>query len=408
VSTEFESSSSMPSSLSELTAPPESAAFASLRARVADTLHHQARDIAGRWEAQARSAALRDRRRAGAAAQGTDAASLVQAIAATLGSEGAAADSIVAIGVAFGAEAFNGGMALHHTLKAVDLLVAMTLYALEGAVAQSDEGTAGAADGVRLCRRLQHASSLLGLAVAKGHAQALSGEMRDRFRHLRHDLRNPLGTIKSVLALMDDETVPADARSNPRFRAMADRNARSLDELIADRLSDAAAATSTAEFQRVSLRAIACEVRRDLRDEAAARQVSVVVAPDVTELRIDGVGFELLLHEILIAVLHEARRGDEVTIAFGLRDRGRVTISVACAPARTPISESAPLERLAALAKRMGASLDVSRGFSFSLPIQGEERDSAAAPAAAPSAGGEPRDDVRGAHEREHGQPGAL
>jgi signal transduction histidine kinase len=397
----------MPTSFSDLTVPAESAAFASLRARAADALQHQARDIASRWEAQARSAALRDRRRAGTTAQGTDAAALVQALAATLASEGAAADSIVAIGVAFGADAFTGGMTLHHTLKAVDLLVAMTLYAIEGALAHDEEGVTAAADGVRLCRRLQHASSLLGLAVAKGHAQALSAEMRDRFRHLRHDLRNPLGTIKSVLALMDDETVPVDARSNPRFRAMADRNARSLDELIADRLSDAAAATSTAEFQRVSLRAIACEVRRDLRDEATARQVSVVVSPDATELRIDGVGFELLLHELLLAVLQEARRGDEVTITFG-RERGRITVSVACAPARPPISAPAPLERLTALAKRMGASLEVSRGLSLSLPVQGEERDSVVAPSIEPSGGGEPRHDVRGTHEREHGQPGGL
>jgi signal transduction histidine kinase len=405
---EFGSSSSMPSPLSDLMAPAESAAFASLRARVADALHRRAGELAGRWEAQARSAALRDRRRAAASGSAVDAAALVQALAAAVASEGTAADSIVAIGVTFGAEAFNAGMTLHHTLKAVDLLVAMVLYLAEGVASDADDGALGAADGVRLCRRLQHASSLLGLAVAKGHSQALGGEMRDRFRHLRHDLRNPLGTIKSVLALMDDESVPADARAHPRFRAMADRNARSLDELIAERLSDSAASTSTAEYQRIPLRAVACEVRRDLRAEAAARQVSVVVAPDSTELRLDAVSLELLLHELLFAVLHEARRGDEVTIQFGPHARGRISVTVTSAPARSPVLAPATLGRLTMLAKRMGASVEADRGVSFTLPVRDEERDAAPAPAVSPSGGGESRHDVGGPREREHGQSGAL
>ena len=41
--------------------------------------------------------------------------------------------------------------------------------------------------------------------------------------------------------MMDDETMPAEARAHPRFRAMAKRNARALGDLIADRLSDTAA-----------------------------------------------------------------------------------------------------------------------------------------------------------------------
>jgi hypothetical protein len=95
-----------------------------------------------------------------------------------------------------------------------------------------------------------------------------------------------------------------------------------------------------------------------------------------------------------------------VTIQFGPRDRGRISVTVACAPARSPILPPATVDRLSVLAKRMGANIDADRGVSFSLPVRGEERD--LAPAASPSGGGESRHDIGGSREREHGQSGAL
>src|SRR5258705_3029085 len=150
----------------------------------------------------------------------------------------------------------------------------MMLYAIETSLTERSD--ANAAAGIRLSRRLQRATSLLSLAATKGYTQAMGDVMRDRFRHLRHDLRNPLGTIKSVLAMMDDETMPAEARAHPRFRAMAKRNARSLGELIADRLRDEEALVPALVQQMASLRTIACGVRRDLRAEAEARTAAGV------------------------------------------------------------------------------------------------------------------------------------
>jgi hypothetical protein len=237
--------------------------------------------------------------------------------------------------------------------------------------------------------------------------------LRDRFRHLRHDLRNPLGTIKSVLALMDDETVPADARSSPRFRAMATRQARSLDEMIVSRLSDSAALLPALTLQSVPLRTIACAVRRDLRAEATTRSVSVIVANTRLHVRVDAVGLELMLYELLLAALHEAAAGDELTVAFADVTNERITVRLECAPARPPVAGPDALRRLGALASRMGATLVTGQQLLLSLPVQdgrAEEVEASVAPLAERdrSESGEPRHDLRGARQREHGQSGAL
>jgi signal transduction histidine kinase len=358
----------------------ESPSFVELRTLVAGRLEQQAPDIAARWERQSRNVSLRDD-----AGSSEDAAlnarvivALVHSLAASLASDGATADDAVALGIAFGVEAFEMGASLHHTLKGLDLLGAMTMYAVEHAVtvpgdAPHQAPVATVADGVRLCRRLQQATSLLSLAATKGYTQAVSDGLRDRFRLLRHDLRNPLGTIKSVLALMDDETVPADARAHPRFRAMAERNARSLDALIVARLSDAAALLPALSHQRVSLRVIACGVRRDLRAEAEARDAIVLVADARTRVCVDAVSLELLLHTLLHAALQESSEGDELSVDFGEATADRATVILARSPAGPAVTDASSIGRLQSLASRMGARVTVGETVVVSVPIRPDE-----------------------------------
>jgi signal transduction histidine kinase len=360
----------------------ETPAFVELRSRVARALDEQATDIARRWERQARSVALRDddfpAGELGGDGSVRSAVALIHALGAALASDGSSTDDGVALGLAFGVDAFEAGASLHHTLKALDLLSAMTMYAVENVVVGEADGTGSVGDGVRLCRRMQQASSLIALAATKGYTQAVSDGLRDRFRLLRHDLRNPLGTIKSVLALMDDESVPADARAHPRFRAMAERNARSLDELIVDRLSDAAALLPALSHQRVSLRVIACSVRRDLRGEAEARETTVLVGDARVRVCVDAVSLELLLHTLLLAALQETGEGDELIIDFGEPTADRATLLLSRAPARAPVTDPASAERLVSLAARMGAKVTLGEVIVLSVPIRREAAEGAA------------------------------
>lgn len=406
---------------------PELPAFAAVRARTATALQARSGHIAGQWEDQSRTVALREPATDDGVGARSMAVSLVESLAAAIASDGATSDDLVVLGLAFGTDAFERGGSLHHALKGLDLLSAMVLFAVETSIA--DEADATAADGVRVCRRLQQASSLLTLAAAKGYTQEMGDAMRDRFRHLRHDLRNPLGTIKSVLAMMDDETMPAEARAHPRFRAMAKRNARSLGELISDRLSDMEAVAPVLAQQSASLRTIACGVRRTLRADAELRAIRVRVGNAPVRVMVDAVGLELLLHEVLHTMLQESSAGDEIHIEFGAVRDERAELTLERRPPREPIADVDALARLTTLAAQMkgelemhGSSITLSvpvrrveltvlppDAITPALPVAPNEGDSTTvANQRTPSGGREPGYDVRGAREREHGESRPL
>ena len=398
----------------------ETPAFVSLRLRAAEMLRIRAPELAERWEARARSVALRDASEPVASGHVTAAVALIESLSSVLASDGAISEDMVARGLAFGAEAFESGSSLHHTLKALNLLSAMTMYMVETVAGEKVEGDLAPVDGVRLSRRFQQGLSLLMLSVVKGFTHASEDGMRERFRSLRHDLRNPLGTIRSVLALMDDETISPEERSNPRFHAMAKRNARSMGDLIGERLSDAEAVPRAHAFQLVSLRTIACAVRRELRAEATVRKTTVLVAGSKTRLQVDAIGLELMLHELLLVALHESVAGDELNITFGEAAGGRVTVRLRRIPPRSVISDGAGLERLTVLAKQMNAKLDVSDHLVLSIVAHAAEAVvspaevgasvpvSVSADAPVRSADADARYDGRSPRQREHGQPGTL
>lgn len=395
--------------------PAESDAFAALLAHCADRLAQQAQSIAQRWDEQARSVELRETDVHGVADRVATGRALILALGRALTSDAGTSEDAIAIGLAYGADAFSEGISLHHMLKGLDLLEAMVLFTIENDLAAHDGGGYGLAHGVQLARRFRRFSSLAAIAAAKGYTQAVSDEMRDRFRHLRHDLRNPLGTIKSVLSLMDDQSVPTDARAHPRFRVMASRNARSLDELIAARLSDAEALLPVFAHQRVSLRRIACSVRRELRAEADARGATVVIDADAQRVRVDAAGVELLLHELLHAALQEAQAAEELRVGFVSMGNTRVAIRVERGATGAPISDPEILSRLATLAASMGAWLRQTDAVVLELTVHHEEGDEqiavpphadAVAVAATPRLrDGQSRHDIGSSSERDDGQP---
>lgn len=358
---------------------PESPAFIDLRGRAGQRLLHHAHDVAARWVRQVRGAGLWPEDGAGTPALEATGTALVSAISQSLTAEGAALEAGVELGLDYGAEAFDAGASLNQALRGLDLLTAMVLYEIE--CAAEDEADVTAADGVRLVRRFQQGAGLLTTAAAEGYMQGVSDAMRDRFKHLRHDLRNPLGTIKSVLALMDDESVPADARSNPRFRAMASRNARSLEEMIVARLADAAAMHPALGRQLVSPRRLACAVRRDLRAEAAARDISIAVGAMGERVCLDAAALQLLIHAALLAAFQEAPRGAELRLEFGEVVNRRFAVSLASDAPGGPVASEAARQRLRELAGRMQASIEFGAALTVSMLVKDEESTSARAKA---------------------------
>ena len=340
-------------------------------------LRAQAADLALRWKAQSREILLLNAPgddRAGSSPDINLAQGLTNALLAAFAvSDEESEAAAVATGLQFGVEAFARGASLHHTVKAVHVLITMVMRATEqGAVAVPSGGSV--ADGVWLAQRLHGRAGLLSLAVIRGYTQAQGDALRDRFKHLRHDLRNPLGTIKSVLALMDDESIPPEARANANFRAMAKRNARSLEEMIADRLGDTTVPLPAMVDRDISVQDVAESVHRGLRSEAERRGVVVLI--DATELRgrFDVPGLELLLQAVLEAALQESRMGERLRVRFNETDEGRVAICLSHESSHAPVERRDAIDRLAALARNIGASATFADPIVISLPIRGGDR----------------------------------
>ena len=340
--------------------------------QVLTTVHARADELTARWTAQIRNVALMDETQL----RNSSDVNWARRFAETLliSTETDENDDAIAIGLTFGGKAFVNGSSLHHTMKALELLSAIVLYAVETSIEQSSHfsNSAGAAHGIKLARHLQRRSALLSLATTRGYMQAYTEALKERFRHLRHDLRNPLGTIKSVLSLMDDESVPLDARADPRFQAIAKRNARSLEDLIADRLSDAAALLPIIANQQISLRTIACSVRRELRSEIEQRGLTILVATVAPYGQVDVPGLELVLRAVLQAIIHECVVGDELQLTFSGPTDGQALVSISCESGRELISDGATREQLALLSRRISATLTTGRSIVLAIPMTSE------------------------------------
>jgi len=225
----------------------ERAETSALRLEVASVLEQRAEDIAARWWEDARTllsvatiSTAEGTSTSPDAAPRAQAAALVRCVAAALVARDGATGEAAGLGASFGTSVFAQGETLHQALRAFERLIRGCLDVIEGAVS-SDCARVEAADAMHVCRTLLEAAESIRLAAVRGFIDAANLALQERFRHLRHDLRNPIATIRSALSLMADETVPEEARRSPRFRVMIERNAAVLDQLIVHRLSDAGA-----------------------------------------------------------------------------------------------------------------------------------------------------------------------
>ena len=257
----------------------------------------------------------------------------------------------------------------------------MTLYALETAAGSDD--TATAADGIALARRLQRARSLLSLATMKGFTEGYFDEVRARYRLLRHDLRNPLGTIRTAVSLMEDETIPAEMRANPRFRAMVTRNASSLDVMIGRRLADTTTRNEAFSWHFVSLADVVRTVRRELREDAADAHCDIVCQEDLPTPRTDALGAELILRMVIGAVLREAIPHTEVRVELESAEEKTVTLIVRYQAGEDRHAEcDAGLALAERLAARLGGRVWSDESVHVALPISvaGDEGEDIASP----------------------------
>jgi signal transduction histidine kinase len=156
-----------------------------------------------------------------------------------------------------------------------------------------------------------------------------------------HELRSPVGTLMFASALLDNDTVRQDPQRLAKVAATVRSSAERLTWLVENlqRLARMGDKIDVPSQQRVDLTALATEVMRQLQEMAAARRVTLSVAPDLPTIVADPARVELVLLNIvsngikysdgartdsIVEILQIADSGnaDEATCEICVRDNG--------------------------------------------------------------------------------------
>ncbi len=318
----------------------------SLSEFVAAALDARAPQLAAHWQARAVAATPRQDAPVGAAA-GPAPDAVVRALAGGLTKDAWPAGEVMRLGWGAGVAAHRAALAVSHVQRDADLLLAVVLAEAERVLADvPDDLPASPVAALALARRLQRLSASYAQASVAGFLHTQRETLRARWRTLRHDLRNPIGTIQSALALMDDEALPLESRQHPRMRAMVARNAGTLAQLVSDGLDDRAAASVLAAQQAVSLRALADAARREVREAArdAGCEVDVAQVADEPLAIVEAATVELALTVLLLAGLAQAHRGEVLRVDWPTGPTGGAApvLRVARVPADAPPASAMP------------------------------------------------------------------
>ena len=116
-------------------------------------------------------------------------------------------------------------------------------------------------------------------------------------RTASHELRSPIGTLRFAGALLEHEAVRQDPQRLAKVAATVRTSADRLSWLVENlqRIAQMRDAVDVPSEQRVELTQLAAEVARQLSEMAAARGVTIRVAPDLPGLLGDPARIELVL-----------------------------------------------------------------------------------------------------------------
>ncbi|HEU4628573.1 MAG TPA: histidine kinase dimerization/phospho-acceptor domain-containing protein [Gemmatimonadaceae bacterium] len=341
---------------------------------LADYFAREAAELGAHWQTRARAAVPRPPDQP-PIADAALAERIVAAVGAALRDDGRWQDDIMRAGWELGTAAQAVQYAQDALLTELELLTAILLYAAERHTDALDTPRAVATtpptETFAAIRRMHEAASLLTLAATRGHAHHQEETLRSHLRSLRHDLRNPIGTIQSAAALMQDETLPAEQRANPRYAQMVVRNAQSLQELITRGLGDEGTAPPSHLTQRVSLRDLAATVRRAVRAEAERAECRVEIDDGLPEVRAAVGGLELTLRSLLAATIAALPQGSTVHIAAAPTQPGRTRVAVLTQP---PLRDAARVAAAAgAIAESTGSEVGAEDGWVWAEIAVAEE-----------------------------------
>ena len=198
---------------------------------------------------------------------------------------------------------------------------------------------------LRCVRKINQAVALLTQTTVDTFVERYTATIEDQTRQLErfnrmvsHELRQPLGVLQTAAALLRQTEGDADADRRRRLIGAVERSITRLIDLVhtITKVTGLNVPDDTKPgVQRVSLSTIAGEAARQLREMSGAREVDVLIAPDLPNVTVDVGRLELMLSNLLSNAIKyadpsKAHRFVEVslvglndsTCTFQVRDNG--------------------------------------------------------------------------------------
>lgn len=131
--------------------------------------------------------------------------------------------------------------------------------------------------------------------------QERNERIRSFNRMASHELRTPLGTLMFAAAALNQPSVCSNpermARVTEAIRSNTDRLARLVENL--QRIVRLSESPDAPNVQQIDVGVLAADIRAQIEDMAAARGVSIRIAPRLPEMTVDPARLELILINLL-------------------------------------------------------------------------------------------------------------
>lgn len=213
------------------------------------------------------------------------------------------------------------------------------LFAFLARTADENEESCSLSDLATCAQRLFLAVILIQQATATQYLQLMKqqlgereGRLRSFNRALTHELRNRMGAISGAAQLLEIPELPETRRRE--LGSVIARNATGMRVVLEDLLELSRVSEDSRQQRHVRLPRAAAEVRRYLRDTAAAAGVEIQVAGDLPDVEVSAAAVELCLMNLLSNSIKYADPSREARVA---EVRGYVMVSVADRPSEVVV-----------------------------------------------------------------------
>lgn len=133
------------------------------------------------------------------------------------------------------------------------------------------------------------------LRLAEQRVQDREERLRRFNRSISHEMKNRMGVIGGAAAILDEDEISHDPVQVRKFLRIVSSNVGALNETLNDLIELSRLDVATARARNILLPEAAAEVKRQLREFAEARSVSVELDANLPEVEVPAAAVELAL-----------------------------------------------------------------------------------------------------------------